>query len=44
MSILVMKDEEIKLEEIEDSHTLGSCHTHFNTSVSRTLEDCTSLG
>ena len=42
----VMKDEEVKVEEIETSHTeshvmwstemLHYCHTHLNTSVSRT--------
>ena len=41
---VVMKAEELKFEEIETSHTLGCCHTHLDTSVSRTWSDYPSLG
>ena len=39
----VMKDEELKLEEIEVSHTLGGlrclgCHIHVNTLVSGRIQ------
>ena len=40
----VMKDEELNLEEIEDSLTLGGtvhCYIHLDSSVSRTYR-CTS--